>query len=553
MVRSLITQAKTVYYPAIAAPPVLVIGSQLPSTLVPQSTHMDKALHLLQKPLAVHLLVLATVTSYWIIRMTLMPALGGDEAEQVLFTQSLQWGYDVTNPPLYSWVLVGIFDVFGQSAGVLLAVKLLVVALLYITLYHAARITLGPDRPLDWALVGLSPVLLFVVAWHAIFSYSHSLLNGVFVVLSFIALIKLVQSGAWLWYILLGFIAGLGVLTKYSYVMFLIAILVAGITLPQVRRALISPRMIISIVIGTAVIAPHGLWLIDASAQMQDAVAYKMQMDNDMSYIAGVGKGLKNLVRASFAFLSPLWLVLLVIFPAFIRKPASQADHHIDFAPTLLARTFIGVVVLMVLMVLGGATQFRPNYLFLLILLPLWVFTRLRLEDTIDKRRKVYTGIILAGFVLSVGGLATKAISDPWTCKKCQNQMDYPAIAAELKARGFEGGSILAHWYPNPLPGNLGLEFDDARIVSTKFPTLTPPLAPDANGQCLLLAISAEQGGSNMVNLSARAKEAFGLDIARDHKLERFSVPYLRMPGKHVEIDYVLLTPGQAANQADCR
>ena len=513
---------------------------------------MTRALALLQKPIAVHALVFAVICAYGLIRLTRMSALGGDEAEQVLFAQALTWGYDVTNPPLYTWMLSGIFAVLGKSAAVLMTVKLIVVGLLYITLYHAARLTLGPGRELDWALVGLSPILLFVVAWHAIFSYSHSLLNGVFVVLTYIVLLKITSRPEWRWYALLGLVAGLGVLTKYSYVMFLIAVLVAGVTIPQIRARLFSAKIVLTIALGLLVITPHGLWLLDASKQMEDAVAYKLQMDQHLSYIEGVGKGLWNLIRASFAFLSPLWLILLAVFPAFVKKAAPGGDLPYPFVGTLLGRTFLGVIALMILMVLGGATQFRPNYLFLLILLPLWVFVRLPKEPQPSKRKKIYAGIVLAGCAASVLGLGVKAVTDPLNCSKCQHLMDYTSIADELRERGFEGGSILAHWYPNPLPGNLGLEFDDARIVSTKFPTLVPPLAKDANGQCLLIAISASQGGSDMVNLSARAKEAFGLEISPKYPLQSFEVPYKRMSGHSVAIDYVLLNPNEH-DLANCR
>ncbi|MEG3619137.1 glycosyltransferase family 39 protein [Magnetovibrio sp. PR-2] len=513
---------------------------------------MTKALSLLQKPLAVHGLVFAIVCAYALIRLTLMSALGGDEAEQVLFAQALTWGYDVTNPPLYTWMLSGIFVVLGKSAAVLMAVKLTVVGLLYITLYHAARMCLGPGRELDWALVGLSPVLLFVVAWHAIFSYSHSLLNGVFVVVTFMVLLKIATQAQWRWYALLGLVAGLGVLTKYSYVMFLIAVLVAGVTLPAIRARLFNAKIFLSLIIALTIITPHGLWLLDASKQMEDAVVYKLQMDQDLSYVQGVAKGLWNLIRASFAFLSPLWLVLLLVFPAFVKRPADCDALPFSFVEQLLRRTFLIVVALMILMVLGGATQFRPNYLFLLILLPLWVFVRLPVEANPNTRRKVYAGIVMAGCAASVLGLAVKAVTDPMNCTKCQHLMDYATIAEELRARGFEGGSILAHWYPNPLPGNLGLEFEEARIVSTKFPTLTPPLAKNADGQCLLIAISANQGGSDMANLSARAKEAFNLDIARDYPLQSFTVPYERMSGHSVQIDYVLLNANEH-DLADCR
>ncbi len=514
---------------------------------------MDHFLSFLRQPVRVHALIIGAVTLYWGLRVFAFSGLSGDEAEQVLYAQAFAWGYDVANPPLYTWALMGLFNIFGKSAAVVLAFKLAVLGGLYVALYHAARLILGPGKALDWALVGLSPVLMFPIGWHAMFSYSHSLLNALFVILAVVAVWRIVHRGRTWDFLGLGIVVGLGVMSKYSFVLFLAALLAATASVADIRTKVFTPKLALSVLVAALIALPHALWLLDAREVLQSAVNYKLQVQEETSYLTGLGKGLWNLMRAAFAFLSPYWLIALAVFPILVRGFKTPSANVWG---TLLGRTFAGVFALLAVMVLSGATQFRPNYMFFLILVPLWAFTRLPVSEKNDKRRIAYGVIAAAGLVVSVGSLAAKAVSDPYLCKKCQQQMPYERIAQELKDRDFTGGSVLAHWYPNPLPGNLLLFLDDARMVSTKFPHLIPTHGASdgqSSGKCLLVTMAVDQGGSDMVNLSARAKEAYGATVDPKTPFTRFEVPFRGMPDKWVLVDYVLLDAENGQNLGDCR
>ena len=60
-------------------------------------------------------------------------------------------------------------------------------------------------------------------------------------------------------------------------------------------------------------------------------------------------------------------------------------------------------------------------------------------------------------------------------------------MAKDIRDLGFTGGTIVAHWHPDPLPGNLRIRFPDARVISTKHGDVIPPLKDGANGQCLVV------------------------------------------------------------------
>lgn len=499
-------------------------------------------LNKIENPLIFHALILTLVIAYGLIRAIFFSGLSADEAEQVLFAQSFQWGYDIANPPLYTWVLIGLFSIFGKSAGLVIALKYAVLAGIYSALYWAARISLGPHRTQDHVLVGLSPILFFFLSWQVIFNYSHSLLNALLVIFSFIAFVKILKRGHWLWYAALGLSIGFGVLTKYSYFLYLIAFVVAGLSLQNLRYFLLSPKIILTLGIAVIVAAPHFIWLAESADRVVQATNYKLEMGQDISYIAGVGKGLWNLVRASFAFMSPLWLIVLVVFPVFWKRSVDK-DERLDI-DIFLGRIFLVILALMVSMVLfGGITQFRPNYLFLMILFPLWVFTRMTNNQGLEKRRPLYGMILISGLVLSVGGLGVKAVADPLGCKKCQFLMPYEDMAKALANVGFSSGTIFATWYPSPLPGNLAVYFKNARVISSKFPNLHPSKLQESD-QCLLVWVPEKSGGLKIQNWAGLANKALGTNIQAGTPVQELVFSVFRRPSQSVYLNYILLDPG---------
>lgn len=512
------------------------------------ATLMNRLLAALQRPMTVHVMVLFMMSIYWLVRMFAFSGLSADEAEQVLFAQSFQWGYDVANPPLYTWILIALFKIFGKSAAVVLLFKFALLYAIYASLFQAARLILGEERRLDAALVGLSPVLFFFVSWHSIFNYSHSLLNALFVIVTFIAFEKVAATRQARWYALFGLAIGIGLLSKYAFALFVLALVVATISTKSLRMTLISPKIVLTALIAMAVVAPHAVWMLESRDLVDHAIAYKLQTQTDAAYLETVGKGLWNLVRATFAFMSPMWLIGLLVFPTALKSNQDRPQ-----AAMLLDRTFLAILALMIgMVIIGGISQFRPNYLFILVLFPLWLFARLPGEQTPGKRRRIYATVVVGAMCLSVLALGAKAISDPLRCKKCLYLTPYEDIAQALIEDGFIGGSMFATWYPSPLPGNLALHLPDARIVSHKFTHIKPPSRAQ-DGQCMAVWVPRERGGKDVEAAAGSTNGAFGTNLLPDHPFKRLELPLYRAPDKSALIEYFIIDPASGIDQADCR
>ena len=61
------------------------------------------------------------------VRVFISPSLGKDEAEQVLLAQEWAWGYG-SQPPLYTWMAILLFRVFGEGVLALALLKNLLLA-----------------------------------------------------------------------------------------------------------------------------------------------------------------------------------------------------------------------------------------------------------------------------------------------------------------------------------------------------------------------------------------------------------------------------------------
>ncbi len=192
-----------------------------------------------------------------------------------------------------------------------------------------------------------------------------------------------------------------------------------------------------------------------------------------------------------------------------------------------------------------GATRFRATYMFVLFLAPLYVFARAHALGGHEKAYNRFAVIAVMVGILVPVMLVVKFIGDPLRCRKCTLHIPYAAIADDLRRAGFGRGTILSHFYPHQIGGNLRPYFPDSRIASTKYWRYRPPGSGTA-GQCLLLWDATATARSRDIKgqLISRAKQLFGAEI--DPAIRpRIIIRPLAMSGtRKVRFAYVLVPGG---------
>jgi len=429
----------------------------------------------------------------FLLRGLLFPAASGDDAEQLLLAQSLEPGYMVRNPPLYSWLMNGAVRILGVSATTAVAVRFLLLAFAYLCLYRAAALVLGEGRLA--ALAALSPVALYFVGWHLVRSNTNSVLLVAMCAATLYALLALERTGRTGWYLALGGAVGLGLLSKYNYGIFALALLTAALLEPAMRRRLADRRTLIAATLAVAVFAPYGIWLLGELDQLGGSARTRFVMAE-----GGWWAALRPLVevpRSLLGFLMPLILILAAfLWPAFRRLPGEALAE----APSARHRRMLGRFLLIqlalvaVLALATGAGRVPNKYLLIFTPFPIWFFARVEAarvaEIALDRVGAALAAVALVIPVVLVG----KLLIDPLHCRVCYFHVDYGALAADLRANGFEGGTVVAHYYPYMISGNLRRFFPDSRFVSTKHPDFVPPERA-APGQCLVIWSAETEAG----------------------------------------------------------
>src|SRR5262249_38688341 len=99
-----------------------------------------------------------------LVRLWIPSALALDEAEQLVLTQRLAWGYGHQGP-LYTWLLALVFGLVGVSPLALALVKNGLLLAAYVLVYRSARLVTGSHDHAAIAAVSL----LFVpqIAWES--------------------------------------------------------------------------------------------------------------------------------------------------------------------------------------------------------------------------------------------------------------------------------------------------------------------------------------------------------------------------------------------------
>jgi len=396
------------------------------------------------------LLLALFLGAYFAVYLGFCGSLHRDEADQILFSQSLALGYH-EQPPLYSWLIWAFFRVLGRNLVALALLKTVILGSVYTGLYLSARFLLGDARLA--ALAAFSPFLMFSFAWHSISYLTHTnLLCATFVGACY-ALLRLLRSGKWREYVFLGLMLGLGTLSKYNFVLFGGALLLAGLMTRPLRERLLNLRTLAALAVAAAFVFPHWLFLANHLDQLV-AIKHKVCAE---PCLAGFVLGGGNLISNVLFSVTPLAIIGLLFFPQATRlakAPVTLATYAVRF----LEHYFLIAFGLFLLVVAGGAAYFCDRWLYPLVLpAPIYLFARFW-DREVSLSRLQRFGYLLAGcglilIVVRAGQLMMGGSSScPYSLRsfaEAADQLDTAGGSGTIMmASRRELGGNLCYWLP---------------------------------------------------------------------------------------------------------
>jgi len=194
-----------------------------------------------------------------------------DNIEQWVWSHSLEWGY-YKHPPLPTWLLSVALRMTGSSGftSVMLGASCTLGAVLIFT--NLMRQIQGPQN----AFIALLAGLCITFYNGRLYYYNHNVLLMLWVALSAQCLWSIVQTGQLRWWIGLGISAGLGMLSKYQYLLVLLptAWLIWKLEPWKTRRQM--QGFASSILIAAMIFMPHFMWLLQQDARFSP-IGYALQ------------------------------------------------------------------------------------------------------------------------------------------------------------------------------------------------------------------------------------------------------------------------------------
>ncbi|HSF01903.1 MAG TPA: glycosyltransferase family 39 protein, partial [Solirubrobacterales bacterium] len=189
-----------------------------------------------------------------LLRLALSSTLTADDAREAVLAQSLQWGYQARQPPLYNWLAWGALRLLGPGLPALTLLKYAVLFLAFWLVYLTARRILADPRLAT--LGAFSFLLIFPISWTVHESLTHSVTVLAACAGTAYALIRLGDAPSSRAYAGLGLAVGLGLLSKFTYVVFLVALVLAALTVSRYRARLLTPAILITGLVAATLILP---------------------------------------------------------------------------------------------------------------------------------------------------------------------------------------------------------------------------------------------------------------------------------------------------------
>src|SRR5215207_4277485 len=179
-----------------------------------------------------------------------------DEAYYWMWSKHLAGGY-YDHPPAVAFVIRAGTMIAGDTELGVRLVSILLALPMSFAVYRAAAILFGGIRVAATATILLNVTMMAAVGTLIVTPDAPLLVASSFV-LFFLA--KVLETGRGAWWLAVGAAVGLALLSKYTALFFGLAILIWLVTVPKLRRWLISPWPYLGGLIALAIFSPVILW-----------------------------------------------------------------------------------------------------------------------------------------------------------------------------------------------------------------------------------------------------------------------------------------------------
>jgi len=319
---------------------------------------------------------------HFVIRILFSQTLQVDDAEQIDYAQNILLGYPIPQPPMYSWLSWILFKIFGTGLFALTLLKYLLIAL---TFWFTWLVSGQLFQHLQTRYIAtFSYLLMPSFAWHMHQGFTHTILLGFGIILSLHALLSLRDSPNIKNYAYLGFAFGVGLMAKYSFLLFMIPLLAVAISISSFRKMMINRRILLSIGVFVLIVGPHAYWLAQHYQEIFLSIDQKLKVTSDNLLVDRI-KSVGQFSGAAIAFVIPFSLIFIInswkkIFNT--DKQAAKNDSSL-----LLNRFYLIIIASVVLLaIFVSMPHFKVRWFHpLMMIFPLWMLTRIERKTPLSK------------------------------------------------------------------------------------------------------------------------------------------------------------------------
>jgi len=395
---------------------------------------------------------------HFILRIIVSGSVEKDEAEIILLLQQqFSWGYQA-QPPLYSWLQLAFFNIFGWSVFSLALLKNILVFIIYFFLYKSAKLVLKDELRAIFSSISL--LLVYNFSWIIHRDLTHSV--GLLAVcsLTLYVFLKMLFERKLKWYVLLGILIGLGLLAKYNYSVFIVALILSAVGIKNYRSVIINKKMLLVLAITIFVIAPHILWSLNHLSELLSDVG-----DFRISDGSGRLNGFWMMLNGSFLFLLPLVVVYALFFPKGFRRKEPKDRETKDTRHFFEMFLLFSFLIISAISIVYGVQQIKIRWLQpILFITPLYFFIRCQAIKTNFRRNAIFIILVIScalGMSASIWGRVYLAGH-----REKYKRLNYPYLQLSelIEKNHFQKGLIIAG--DNVVGANLRLRFKDSLVVT---------------------------------------------------------------------------------------